>query len=209
VYMESEGKRRVVRITVWVAVLGLLLGVLASIVTATSAEAHAALKSVDPKDGSTVTRVPAAVVLVFSEPIGTSFATVTVTGPSGSSVSDGKPQVEGDTVTQPLDPTMPNGRYTVDFRVVSDDGHPVSEQTTFTLRAAATATASPSSSSSAPSPTTSATNVPAPSQTAAAATTPAEGDSTPLRLGLAVGVAALALAAGTAFVAMTRRRRED
>ena len=52
-FMDSEGKRRTIRIGVWVAIIGLLLGVLSSIVMATGADAHAALKSISPKDGST------------------------------------------------------------------------------------------------------------------------------------------------------------
>jgi copper resistance protein C len=210
VFMESESKRRVVRITVWVAVLGLLLGVLASIISATSAEAHAALKSVSPKDGSTVASPPTAVVLLFNERIDSSFVTVTVTGPGGASVSEGKPQVEGDTVTQPLATELGNGAYTVVFRVVSEDGHPVSDRTRFVVRAAATpsttSSPSPSASTSTTGPSPATTGVPTPGETAAAATSSGADGGTPLRVGLAVGVAALALAAGTAFVALTRRK---
>jgi copper resistance protein C len=208
VFMESEGKRRLVRITVWVAVLGMLLGVLASIITATSAEAHAALRSTSPRDGSTVTSAPATVVLEFNERIGASFVTVTVTGPGGAPVSDGRPQVDGDTVTQPLAASLPDGGYAVAFRVVSEDGHAVSGRTRFTVQSGGTQPTSPSTSSTAsPSPATTVPTTRLPSVTETAATaTPAADDGTPLRVGLAVGVAALALAAGTAFVALTRRR---
>jgi copper resistance protein C len=206
VFMESEGRRRVVRITVWVAVLGLLLGVLASIITATTAEAHAALESVSPGDGSTVATPPAAVVMVFSESIGTSFVTVTVTGPGGAAVSDGRPQVDGDTVTQPLDAALPAGHYTVAFRVVSEDGHPISDRTTFMVSAAPSSSSTTSSTTSPTTPTTSTTVPAAPTQTSTGATPPDADDGTPLRVGLAVGVAAVALAAGTAFVALARRR---
>lgn len=205
-FMDSEGKSRVIRIGVWVAIIGLLLGVLSSLVMATGADAHAALRSISPKDGSTVTTVPAMVVLTFNEPIGTSFATVSVAGPDGS-VSKGKAVVDGATVTQALADELPDGRYTVSFHVVSEDGHPVSDRTTFSVAAVATATplqSTPATSTGSP-PTTEPT-------TTAPAALPAgddEGDGRAVRIGLAVGVAALALAGGTALVAATRRRSAE
>ena len=205
--MDSEGKRRVIRIGVWVAILGLLLGVLSSIIMATGADAHAALKSISPKDGSSLATVPTQVVLTFNEPISSSFVTVTVTGAEGA-VSGGKPVVDGVTVTQALAPDLANGRYTVTYRVVSEDGHPVSDKTTFTVDAVATPS-NPASGTSVPS----ATPLPAtPEPTTAGQTSPAAdvtdtaGTGRGLRIGLAVGVAALALAGGTALVASSRRQ---
>ena len=129
----------------WVAVLGLLLGVLSSIISAVAADAHVALRSVTPGDGETVATAPGRVTLEFNEPIGASFATVTVTGPSGD-VGRGRPDVDGTTVTQALTGDLPGGDYTVAFRVLSEDGHPVSDTTTFTVADASTTTAtSPSS----------------------------------------------------------------
>ena len=206
-FMDSEGKRRAIRIGVWVAILGMLLGVLSSIIMATGADAHAALRSISPKDGSSLATAPTQVVLTFNEPISTSFATITVTGAAGA-VSAGKTVVDGVTVTQALTPDLPNGSYRVAYRVVSDDGHPVSDTTTFTVAAAASPTTS-SSATSEPS----ATPLPAPSGPAAAAPSPTvssaadeAGSGRGLRIGLAVGVAALALAGGTALVASGRRR---
>lgn len=203
--MDSQGKRRTIRITVWVAVLGLLLGVLSSIIGAVSADAHAALKSVAPGDGATVSTVPTAVTLTFNEPIGTTFATITVTGPSGD-VGNGRPKVDGTTVSEELDAGLPNGSYKVAFRVVSEDGHPVSDTTTFTIDAAATSptsepTMTPGDPTASPSPSaTTSTESPA------VATASDADDGQSLRLGLAVGVGALAVAAGTALVAAARRR---
>ncbi|WP_457255870.1 copper resistance CopC family protein [Pedococcus sp. P5_B7] len=203
--MDSEGKRKVIRIGVWVAILGLLLGVLSSLVMATGADAHAALRSISPKDGATVTAVPTKVVLTFNEPIGTSFATVSVAGPDGS-VSEGRAVVDGSTVTQALADNLPNGRYTVSFHVVSEDGHPVSDRTTFSVAAVPTATplpSTPATTSTTTEPTTSEPTTPAPSALPA---DDDEGRGRALRIGLAVGVAALALAGGTALVAASRRR---
>lgn len=206
--MDSEGKRRTIRIGVWVAILGLLLGVLSSVIMATGADAHAALKSVSPKDGSTVTTAPTQVVLTFDEAIGTSFATVTVAGPAGA-VTRGRPVVDGVTVTQALASDLPNGTFTVSFHVVSEDGHPVSEKTNFTVAAIASPTtpSGTTTSSATPSPTTTA---PAGATAGPASPLPVDADEAGsgriLRIGLAVGVAALALAGGTALVASARRR---
>ena len=207
-FMDSEGKRRLIRISVWVAILGLLLGVLSSLVMATGADAHAALRSISPKDGATLTSAPTKVVLTFNEPIGTSFATVSVAGPDGS-VSQGRAAVDGVTVTQALTADLTNGRYTVSFHVVSEDGHPVSDRTTFSVAAVPTATPLPTPAT----PTTTALPTSEPTTSAPTTTAPSalpaaedEGDGRALRIGLAVGVAALALAGGTALVAASRRR---
>ena len=207
--MESDRKRRTVKITVWVAVLGLLLGVLSSIITAVAADAHAALKSVTPADGDTVATAPRTVTLEFNEPIGTSFATVTVTGPDGSA-GTGRPKVDGTTVSQALASDLPAGRYTVRFRVVSEDGHPVSDTSTFTIAAASpTTSTTPTSEPSTTSGTSSATATPSPATTSespATATPSGDDDDRTMRLGLAVGVGALAVAGGTGLVAAARRR---
>jgi len=209
--MDSDRKRTTIRLTVWVAVLGLLLGVLSSLVTALGADAHAALRSVSPADGATVRSAPASVVLTFDEPISTSFATVTVTGPDGDA-GNGRPKVDGTTVSLPLDSSLPNGTYKVAFRVVSEDGHPVSDTSTFRLAAPVptSSSASPTTGSSVPtmtplpqSSTSSASGTPS------AATASGSDDGTGLRLGLAVGVGALAVAAGTALLAAARRRRQS
>jgi methionine-rich copper-binding protein CopC len=206
--MDSGGKRRAMTIGVWVAILGLLLGVLSSIVMATGADAHAALESISPEDGASVTTAPTRVVLAFSEPISTTFATVTVSG-DGGTVSEGRPVVDGVTVTQALAAGLANGRYTVTYRVVSEDGHPVSDKTTFTVAAVTTPTSSGSSEPSAtalPATGGSATARPA-SPVPDDVDGPGKGRG--LRIGLAVGVAALALAGGTALVASGRRRSSE
>ncbi|WP_238338421.1 copper resistance CopC family protein [Pedococcus badiiscoriae] len=200
--MDSGGKRRTIRIGVWVTILGLLLGVLSSIIMATEADAHTALRSISPQDGSSLATAPTQVVLTFDEAVSTSFATVTVTGAQGV-VSAGKAVVAGATVTQALLPNLPNGRYAVAYRVVSDDGHPVSDKSTFTI-AVATSPSQTAGPSATPLPAT-------PGSAASTAPTLASGsDGTNgglgLRVGLAVGVAALALVGGTALVASSRRR---
>jgi len=207
--MESEGKKRLIRISVWVAVLSLLLAVVSSLATALAASAHAVLLSMSPAAGSTVTKAPTQVVLTFNEAISTSFATVTVTGQDGSSVSSGRPLVSSKTVTQKLT-DVGSGRYAVAFRVVSEDGHSVSDKATFTVRlpAAPETTTVPSTATSAA--TQSATPSPATSAPAGSGETPGDGTapgSPALLWGL--GAAAVALVGAGALVVGRRRSESD
>jgi methionine-rich copper-binding protein CopC len=109
----------------------LALGLLVAVPT--TAFAHDVLEQTNPADGTSITHLPEAVTLTFSEaplPIGSQ---VVVTGPSGP-VSSGAPTVADRVVTQALSPSAPGGDYTVSYRVTSDDGHPVTG--TFSFHAA-------------------------------------------------------------------------
>ena len=142
----------------------------AVVISAAPATAHASLVRATPADGATLASAPPQVVLQFDDPISTSFATLVVTGPDGHDVTSGRPSVSGSTLTGDLEGGLPPGTYRTAFRVVSDDGHPVTGQLRFTLRLPATAApsastpAGPGSSAAPPSPT-------------AAAPTPAAGPS--------------------------------
>jgi copper resistance protein C len=201
--MESEGKKRLIRISVWIAVLSLLLAVVSSLATALAASAHAALLSMSPAAGSTVTKAPAQVVLTFNEAVSTSFATVTVTGQDGDPVSSGRPDVSGKTVTQKLADTG-SGRYTVAFRVVSEDGHPVSGKATFTVRIPApeTTTARSTATSAVTQSASASTTASAPAGPDQAAQDTSDSGSPALLFGL--GAAAVALV-GAGAIALGRR----
>ncbi len=68
---------------------------------------------------------PTKVVLTFNEPIGSNGTQVQVNAPSGTNVAVGDVQVIDNTVTQPVGAMIEAGRYQVDARVVSADGHPI------------------------------------------------------------------------------------
>ena len=89
-----------------------------------AALAHDVLERTNPADGTTVSTMPASVVLTFSEDPLDIGSQVVVTGPSGS-VSSGAPTISGRDVTQAVATTAPAGDYTVSYRVTSGDGHPV------------------------------------------------------------------------------------
>ena len=142
-------------------------------------------------------------MLTFNEAVSTSFATVTVTGQDGDPVSSGRPVVSGRTVTQKL-ADMGSGRYTVAFRVVSEDGHPVSDKATFTVQIPApdTTTASSTATSAATQSASASTTASAPAGPDEAAGDASASGSPVLLWGL--GAAAVALV-GAGAIALGRR----
>lgn len=112
------------------------------------ASAHAVLLRTTPTGD--VRSAPNAVQIVFDESPRTRFSVVHVLGPDGQRRDAGALSVQNGTVTQPLTGSRPPGQYTVDWRVVSDDGHPVSGQWRFTVTAAAPALPSPAAPAAAP-----------------------------------------------------------
>ncbi|MFQ6173021.1 copper resistance protein CopC [Oryzobacter sp. R7] len=121
--------------------------------------AHARLTGSTPADGSTVATADE-VVLTFTEDVDPTFVEVVVDGPDGAAV-DAAPKVEGREVTQALGDTLPAGRYTVTYRVVSADGHPISGTVSFTTTTPVGPSPSPSAAVSEPAPTPTADDVPA------------------------------------------------
>lgn len=117
----------------------LAVGVIALVASAAPASAHAGLVRVVPGDGSTVTSAPTRVQLIFDEDLGTP-ADIVVTGPSGDRVERGTVQVRGKTAGIAVEASA-SGSYTVAFRVVSEDGHPVAGETTFRFAPGGTAQA--------------------------------------------------------------------
>ncbi|WP_079115877.1 copper resistance protein CopC [Streptomyces hygroscopicus] len=123
-----------------VAICGALLAALlcALSVGANSASAHAALTSTDPEDGSVVQTAPRAVTLTFSEGVLLSGDSVRVLDPGGKRVDTGKTAHVGgksSTAAAGLHSGLPDGTYTVAWKAVSEDSHPVSGAFTFSIGA--------------------------------------------------------------------------
>lgn len=107
-----------------------------SVIAAPPASAHGALVKITPYADALLTTAPTAVVLEFDEPVSTNFATVVVTTVEGLDVTQGKATVLGTNVTQALRPDLTSGDYRIAYRMVSDDGHPVTGESNFTLKLA-------------------------------------------------------------------------
>ncbi len=128
------------------AVVAFAVSLLLGTALAAPALAHTALKSSDPKKNARVEMI-GKVTLEFTESV--RFPAVLVRGADGKRYESGRPEVDGATVTQGVADSVPPGAYTIAWRVVSDDGHPVEGEIPFTVvapkapAAAATASASP------------------------------------------------------------------
>ena len=122
----------------------LTTAVLLSLLVAAPASAHNSLVGTDPADGSTVSATPAAVVLTLNEPAVALGTQVVVTGPQGQA-SVGAARLVDATVRQELVAGAPAGRYTVSWRVTSDDGHPITGTLSFTSAASGGGTLAPDS----------------------------------------------------------------
>jgi methionine-rich copper-binding protein CopC len=157
----SRALLRTLAVTV-LAGLALLLGTL-------PASAHTRLESSDPADGASLDTAPQTVTLTFNEAIPAEFSAITVIGPDGVAYQTGPVSADGGRVSTAVSPLGPAGRYEIGYRVVSDDGHPVTGSVSFTL----TTPGTPPTSAVA-APTTGAAAGPS-APASAAATTAADG----------------------------------
>ncbi|MEV0380847.1 copper resistance CopC family protein [Nonomuraea sp. NPDC050643] len=113
----------------------LLLALVATGMSWSPAQAHNVLVGSDPKDGATLTAAPERVTLVFDQAVRQGYAQVGLTGADGSSWADGSAVVAAERVSVKVKPLPAGGPYTVGYRILSADGHPVTGKITFTLAA--------------------------------------------------------------------------
>ncbi|MEV0174974.1 copper resistance protein CopC [Streptomyces sp. NPDC050803] len=100
------------------------------------ASAHAALRGTDPEDGTVLQSAPRHLTLTFTESVGLLDDSVRVLGPDGRRLSLDEPRhaPDGDgTARVTLPRGLEQGTYTVAWRVVSADSHPVSGAFTFSV----------------------------------------------------------------------------
>ncbi len=115
--------------------LGSLL-VLLLLGTAGTASAHAALESTDPADGSVLKSAPRSVTLTFSESVALLDDSFRVYDPDNRRVKTSAAhhaKDAGDTASVTLPTELGTGTFTVAWRVVSADSHPVSGAFTFSI----------------------------------------------------------------------------
>lgn len=170
------------------------------------AAAHDSLVSTSPADGATVSATPDQIVLTFNEPAVAVGTEIVVAGPDGQ-VQQGRPRLVENTVRQAVMPGAPAGRYTVTWRVTSDDGHPVSGTFAFTSTApgATPSRGTPTAATTDPSTTTptATSTTAAASETSGPTTGESAGTGTSWAVWLVVGL--LVVAGVGAAVVRTRR----
>lgn len=112
----------------------------------TAAWGHAALTKSVPGNREVLAQSPATIDLKFNEKVEAKFSKVSVEDANGKLAALGTPAVVADDpyalqtpVTEPLTP----GRYTVRYRVLSQDGHVIERSFVFTIEAPTTLTPGP------------------------------------------------------------------
>ncbi|MER1956892.1 MAG: copper resistance protein CopC [Solibacillus sp.] len=113
----------------------LVLSILAALVLfVPNAAAHTYLSETTPQDGATVTENVSQVVLTYQGKIeqGSTFKAVAADGteytPANVELVDG-------VLTGTFEPALPNDVYTVKWNSISQDGHPLSGEFSFTVDA--------------------------------------------------------------------------
>ncbi|GLY24720.1 copper resistance protein CopC [Micromonospora sp. NBRC 101691] len=186
------------------AVVGVLVTAVALCLTpASPAAAHNTLQEATPARDARVTTPPGEITLRFMQKLNPDLTTITLTDDTGQEMPTGEVTVTGPTGTIAIDEPIANGTYTVAYRVVSADGHPVRGSYRFTV-ADPTRTTSPTDAAS-PSA------VPTTAESPTATPSPAASDSTddgPDTVVL-VGAALLGVLALAGIALMLRRRRHD
>ncbi|MER6136736.1 copper resistance protein CopC [Streptomyces sp. NPDC001815] len=118
------------------AALVALLGTLFLLGGAATVSAHSAVRDTDPREGSVLKSAPREVTMTFTESVGITDDSLRVLSPENRRVNAGDTQhVPGrsDTVRVRLNDDLPDGTFTVAWRVVSADSHPISGAFTFSI----------------------------------------------------------------------------
>ena len=84
--------------------------------------AHAFLDHANPRVGSSVRTPPREITLWFTQNLESAFSTISVSGPSGQKVDDGRARISGSTMRIGIRPSG-SGSYHVNWRVLSVDTH--------------------------------------------------------------------------------------
>ena len=106
--------------------------VLAALLLAPSlAFAHAIKVESDPADGATLASAPAAIEMAFDTPVRVTLVRLTDAADDSHEVAYTRGQPVTEFTAQPAE--LPPGDYTLEWRGLSDDGHPASGTFSFTI----------------------------------------------------------------------------
>jgi methionine-rich copper-binding protein CopC len=118
-----------------------VLACLAVLGLALPASAHNVLVHSDPADNSQLATAPAQIRLDFNAPVQIGPDYITVIGPQGGHWERTQnATADGNSVSVSLAPLGPAGVYTIGWRIISSDGHPVQGEFHFTMTTAGTGT---------------------------------------------------------------------
>jgi len=111
--------------------LALVVGLLGTAMFSVPAQAHTDLIEAVPADGSDLEAAPTNVIFTFNEELLEATVRVSITNESGAVVAKDVAESAGSVVTVPWPADLPDGTYSVSYRVVSGDGHPVTGEISF------------------------------------------------------------------------------
>ncbi|MDQ0851833.1 methionine-rich copper-binding protein CopC [Arthrobacter sp. B3I9] len=188
----------------------LLTGVLAAMTlvsvlfgAAVPASAHDVAESTSPASGATVATPPEKVSITFNRNPLSLGSQILVSDAAGNSWADGNVEIVDNVASQRLRQGAPAGVFTVSWRIVSSDSHPIEGTFTFTATAGAPGSTAASAAPAVPTLTT-----PEPGVTATPAPVPNAAEPFPWSLVIFVGTAVGILVA-LALMAKRRLTVED
>lgn len=136
-FRVSVGPRLVCARIVTVLLLA-IAGTAALLAQPQAAHAHDTLLSTDPEDGATVDSSPEKITLEYSANILDVSPVVRITDADGEVVQEDAPTIDGPDAVADVDKPLADGTYTVQWRVVSSDGHPIEGDFSFTVAGSGT-----------------------------------------------------------------------
>ncbi len=196
------------RIAILVAIAALASSA-ALLASPSPAQAHNDLVSSTPAAGEILTELPEQFAITTNEPLlaigGTGGFALQIRDAAGLYYGDGCVAVAGASMTATPALGAP-GTYTILWQVVSEDGHSVSDDYTFTWAPVGESVSSQDSATPPDCHGTAQVSAPNPEGTAVAASRESKADLGQL-LWIGGGIAALLLAALVTFIVLGRRRR--
>ena len=189
-----------------------LLGILLIALTAPGlARAHSDLESTSPADGERLSAAPTELTFVFSEELLPDFVNFVAVDAAEQTTELTVTGVHGATAVIAWPAALPGGEWRVEYRVVSQDGHPVNGHISFSYPAVSP---SPSPSSASPAPTATPTPTPTSAspapQSSSAAPSPSASpaaDESPTSPGWMIALIAVGILVIIAIVGLVARRR--
>ncbi|MDE5053227.1 copper resistance protein CopC [Niallia taxi] len=98
-----------------------------------NASAHAYIVNSSPSENESLDDSPTKATIEYNEKIQSGFAVLNVTNSAGEKVDEGNVIVEGKTISVDLKANLKNDVYTMEWRVVSADGHSITGLVPFSI----------------------------------------------------------------------------
>lgn len=111
--------------------------------TVTPAAAHTSLLSSSPAAGAEVVSPVEVVQVAFDQVVLPEQARIVVIAPDGADLAVGPAEVSGATASQPVKPFAVAGTYRLTYRVLAEDGHPITGELPFSVQGAAVGARAP------------------------------------------------------------------